>query len=140
MDITCLSSVFLSTGTTVATLAFSGKVNEVIQLFKALENGLERKSDAKMMSFIGILSVPSALFASKDFIIEFTLTGVTSSVEKDEIPKWVLFNAFFHTLTMLGWSLYWLAIDFRKWLLILDSAENDILEGLKPLECSTMFI
>ena len=86
----------------MATLAFSGKVNEVIQLFKAFENGLERKSDAKMMSFIGILSVPSALFASKDFIIEFTLTGVTSSVEKDEIPKWVLFNAFFHTLTMLG--------------------------------------
>ena len=102
MDITYLSSVFLSIGTTVATLAFSGKVHEVIQLFKAFEIGFERKSDAKMMSFIGILYVPGALFASKDFIIEFTLSGVTSSVEKDEIPKWVLFNAFFHTLTMLG--------------------------------------
>ena len=55
-----------------------------------------------MMSFIGILSVPVALFASKDFITEFTLSGVTSSVEKDEIPKWILFNAFFLILTMLG--------------------------------------
>ena len=102
MDITYLSSAFLSIGTTVATLAFSGKVHEVIQLFKAFEIGFERKPDAKIMSFIGILSVPGALFASKDFINEFTLSGVTSSVEKDEIPRWVLFNAFFLTLTMLG--------------------------------------
>ena len=47
----------------MATLAFSGKVHEVIQLFKAFEIDFERKSDAKMMSFIGILSVPGALFA-----------------------------------------------------------------------------
>ena len=60
----------------MATLAFSGKVHEVIQLF-----------NAKMMSFIGILSIPDALFASKDVIIEFTLSGVTSSVEKDEIIR-----------------------------------------------------
>ena len=37
------------------------------------------------MSFIGILSVPGTLVASKDFIIEFALSGVTSSVEKDEM-------------------------------------------------------
>ena len=85
----------------MATLAFSGKVHEVIQLFKAFEIGFERKPDAKMMSFIGILSVPGALFASKDFIIEFTLAGITSFVEKDEIPKWALFNEFFLILTML---------------------------------------
>ena len=71
----------------------------MIQLFKAFEIGFERKSDAKMMSFIGILSVPGALFASKDFIIEFTLSGVTSSVEKDEISIWVLFGAFCLILT-----------------------------------------
>ena len=38
-----------------------------------------------MGSFIGVLYVPGALFASKDFITEFTLSGITSSVEKDEI-------------------------------------------------------
>ena len=38
----------------MANLAFSGEVHEVIQLFKAFEFGFERKSDAKMMSFIGI--------------------------------------------------------------------------------------
>ena len=86
----------------MTTLAFFGKVHEVIQLLKAFEIGFERKSDAKMMIFIGILSVPVALLASKDFIIEFSLSGVTSSVEKDEIHKWILFNAFFLILTMLG--------------------------------------
>ena len=38
----------------MATLAFSGKVHEVIQLLKSFEIGSERKSDAKMMSFISI--------------------------------------------------------------------------------------
>ena len=102
MDITYLPSVFLSIGTIVATLAFSGKVHEVTQLFKTFEIGFERKSDAKIMNFIGILSVPGVLLASKDFIIEFSSSGVISSVEKDEILKWVLFNAFFFILTMLG--------------------------------------
>ena len=86
----------------MATLAFSGKVHEVIQLFKAFETDFERKSDVKMMSFIGILSVLGALFACKDFIVEFTLSGVTSSVEKEEILIWLLFNAFCLILTMLG--------------------------------------
>ena len=102
MDITYLSSVFLLIGTTVATLAFSGKIHEGIQLFKAFEIGLERKLGAKMMSFIGILYLLGALFASKSFNFEFTLSGFTSSVEKDEISMWVLFNAFFFILTMLG--------------------------------------
>ena len=74
----------------------------MIQLFKAFEIGFERKSGPKMMSFVGILSVPGTLFASKDFIIEFTLSGVTSSVEKNKISVWVLFNAFILILTMLG--------------------------------------
>ena len=46
------------------------------------------------MSLTGILSIPGALFASKDCITEFTLSGVTSSVKKEEISIWVLFNAF----------------------------------------------
>ena len=48
---TYLSSVFL----TVATLAFSGKVHEMVQLFNAFEIGFKRKFDAKMISFTGIV-------------------------------------------------------------------------------------
>ena len=48
-----------------------------------------------------VLIVPGALFASKNFVIEFTLSGVTSSVQKDKICIWVLFDAFFVKLTML---------------------------------------
>ena len=44
----------------MATLRFSGKAREVIELFKAFEIDYERKSDAKMISFTGILSVPGA--------------------------------------------------------------------------------
>ena len=86
----------------MANLAFFGKVHEVIQLFKTFKIGFERKSDAKMISFIGILSVPEALFKSKDFIIQFTLSGVTSSVEKNEVSIWAIFNAFCLVLTILG--------------------------------------
>ena len=39
----------------MATLAFSGTVHEVIHLLKAFEIGFDRKSDAKMITFIGIL-------------------------------------------------------------------------------------
>ena len=54
------------------------------QLSKAFEIGFEKKSDAKMISFIGISFVPGDLFVSRVFIIEFTLSGVTLSVGKDE--------------------------------------------------------
>ena len=94
-------------------LAFSGKVHEVIQLFKAFERSFERELDAKMMIFIGILSVLGALSASEDFVVEFMLSGVTSSVEMDEISRWVLFNAFSLILTMPGWSLSRLTIYFK---------------------------
>ena len=77
-----------------------------MQFIKAYEIGFERKSDAKMISFIGILLVPGALFASKDFIFGFNLSGVISSVEKYDISVWVLYNAFCLILTILGWSLY----------------------------------
>ena len=86
----------------MATLTISGMVHKVIQLFKAVETDFERKSNVKMIRFIGIFSVLCALFASKGFIVEFTLSGVTSSVEKDKISIWLLFNALFFILTMLA--------------------------------------
>ena len=86
----------------MATLAFSGKVHEVIHLLKAFEIGFDRKSDAKMISFIGILSIPGALFVPKYFIAEFTLSGVSLSIKEDEVSIWVLVSAFCQILTILG--------------------------------------
>ena len=86
----------------MATLAFSGTGHEVIHLLKAFEIGFDRKSDAKMITFIGILSIPGALFAPKYFIVEFTLSGVSLSIKKDEISIWVLVSAFCQILTILG--------------------------------------
>ena len=97
----------------MATLAFFEKVHQVIQLLKAFERSFERKLDAKMMSFIGILSVLGALFASEDFVVEFTLSRVTSSVEKDKISNWVLFDAFSLILPMLRWYLFGLTLYFK---------------------------
>ena len=97
----------------MATLAFFEKAHKVIQLFKAFERSFERKLDAKMMSFISILSVLGALFASEDFVVEFTLSRVTSSAEKEEISRWVLFDAFSLILTMLGWYLFRLTLYFK---------------------------
>ena len=60
MDISYLSSVFLSIGMTVATLAISGNLDETRLLLIAVANGFNRKFDANFTSFVGNLSVPDA--------------------------------------------------------------------------------
>ena len=62
-----LSSVFLSIGTTVATFALSGRVDEVILLFMAIDEGFERTSGANLTNLIGNLSVPDDFFEINDF-------------------------------------------------------------------------
>ena len=57
-----LLSVFLSVGTTVATFALSGKLDEVILLFMAIDKGFERTSEDNLTNLIGDLSVPAAFF------------------------------------------------------------------------------
>ena len=56
----CLLSVFLSIGTLVATFALSGKVDEVILLFMAIDKGFERTLEANLTNLIGNLSVPAS--------------------------------------------------------------------------------
>ena len=89
-----LLSVFLSTGTTVATFGLTGKVDEVMLLFMAIDKGFERTSEANLTNLIGNLSVPAAFFEFKDFNIFSTSSEVTkilrekSLSEKDlEIPS-----------------------------------------------------
>ena len=45
-DTVYLLSVFLSIGTTAVTFALSGKVDEVILLFMAIDKGFEKTSEA----------------------------------------------------------------------------------------------
>ena len=66
-----LLSVFLSIGTTVATFALSGKMDEVILLFMATDKGFERTSEATLTNLVGNLSVPAALLSLK--IVTFFL-------------------------------------------------------------------
>ena len=83
----------------MATLAFSGKVREVIKLLKAFEIGFDRKSDATTIRFIGTLFLPDALVMSKDFITEFyylikeqnILMVVIQCVLSDINDTWMIF-------------------------------------------------
>ena len=48
-----MSSVFLSIGMTVATLAISGNLDEARMLLISVANGVDRKFDANLASFVG---------------------------------------------------------------------------------------
>ena len=65
----CLLSVFLSIGTLVATFALSGKVDEVILLFMAIDKGFERTLEANLTNLIGNLSAPASFFEFNYFNI-----------------------------------------------------------------------
>ena len=57
LDITYLSSVFLSTGTTDAILALFVKEKVLILLFMGIASGSAKMSDANLTSLAGILSI-----------------------------------------------------------------------------------
>ena len=46
-----------------------------------IANGVDRKFYAKMISFVGILSVSDTFLVSKDFRVKFTSLEVTGRVE-----------------------------------------------------------
>ena len=64
-----LLSAFLSIGTTVATFTLSGKVDEVILLFMAIDKGFERTLEANLTNLIGNLSAPASFFEFNYFNI-----------------------------------------------------------------------
>lgn len=60
---------------TVATLALSENLDEARL---AIANGIDRRLNANLTSFVGILSVPGAFLVLKDFRVKFTSLDVTS--------------------------------------------------------------
>ena len=86
-DTVYLSSIFLSIGTTEATFALSGKVNEVILLFMDIHKGFERTSEASLTNLIGSLSVPAAFFKFKDFNIFSTSSEVTKILREKSLSE-----------------------------------------------------
>ena len=55
----------------VVTLAMSPKFDEAILLLIAVTNGVDRKFDANVPIFVGILSVTVALLVLRDFRVKF---------------------------------------------------------------------
>ena len=86
-DTVYLSSIFLSIGTTEATFALSGKVNEAILLFMDIHKGFERTSEASLTNLIGSLSVPAAFFKFKDFNIFSTSSEVTKILREKSLSE-----------------------------------------------------
>ena len=82
-----LLSVFLFIGTTVAIFALSGKVDEVILLFMAIDKGFERTSEVNLTTLIGNLSVPAAPFEFKDFNIFSTSSEVTKILREKSLSE-----------------------------------------------------
>ena len=70
-----MSPVFLSIRMTVATLALSENLDEARL---AIANGIDRRLNANLTSFVGIFSVPGAFLVLKDFRVKFTYLDVTS--------------------------------------------------------------
>ena len=66
---------------TVATLAMSENLDVARLLLIAVANGVDRKSDANFTSFVGILSIPDAFLALRDFRIKFTSLEVPCLAE-----------------------------------------------------------
>ena len=67
LNITNLSSVFLSIGTTDAISALFGKVKVLILLLMAIESGSAKMSDTNFTRLVGILSIPGAFLEFRYF-------------------------------------------------------------------------
>ena len=77
-DIPYFSSVFLSR---VTTIEISGNLDKGRLLLIAISNDVDRKLDANLTSFVGILSVPDAFLVLGDFRNQFTSLEVTCIAE-----------------------------------------------------------
>ena len=142
LDISYLSSVFLSIGMTVATLAMSGNLDEAMLLLITFANGVDRKSDANFTSFVGILSVPDAFLLLTDFRIKFTMLEVNGLSDAKVLLelKWLFTDISFLILIMLEWFSYFLIMLCNTIPLSKTLAWKTIFSGFKPLDRSKMLI
>ena len=77
-DIPYFSSVFLSR---VTTIEMSGNLDEGRLLLIAISNDVDRKFDASLTNFVGILSVPDAFLVLGDFRNKFMSLEATCIAE-----------------------------------------------------------
>ena len=92
-------------GTTVAAFVLSGKKDEVILMFMAIDKGFERTSEANLTNLIDNLSVPADFFEFKDFNIFYTSSEVTKKLREKSLSEQGLeLNSNF-ILRILGWFL-----------------------------------
>lgn len=81
----------MSIGTTVTFLVMLRNLDEARLLLIAIANSVDRKFDANLTSFVGILSVPDTFLVLRDFRITFTSLEVTCLDENKVLSdfKWV---------------------------------------------------
>ena len=84
LDITYLSSAFLSLGALYAILALLGKIEVLILLLIAIDSGLAEMSDANLASLFGILSISGAFLQFRNFRIVLICLGVTLESQLEE--------------------------------------------------------
>ena len=84
LDITYLSSVFLSTGTTDAILALFVKEKVLILLFMGIASGSAKMSDANLTSLAGILSILGAFLEFRDLRMALISLGVFLEPQVEE--------------------------------------------------------
>ena len=102
LEISFLSGLPLSNGTTVATFAFSGNTLFSILEFMAVVSIGAKKLDAILMSSGGMASIPTAFLVSVSFRSFFTFSTVVGLKEK---ITWLLLLSviiFFLICLMLG--------------------------------------
>ena len=121
-----LSSVFLSIGITVATLAMPGNLDEARLLLIAVAIGFDIKFKANFTSFVGILSVPDAFLVLRDFRINFTSLEVACLAEAKILLEldWLFTEISFLILIML----VLIDIIYFKWYNLCSSRESGILQ------------
>ena len=98
-----LLSVFLSMGATVAAFVLSGKKDEVILMFMAIDKGFERTSEVNLTNLIDNLSVPADFFEFKDFNIFSTSSEVTKILRGKSLSEQDLELTSDFILRILGW-------------------------------------
>ena len=87
LNITYLSSVFKSIGTTDAILALLGKVEVLMLLLMVIDSGSANTPDENLTSLVGILSIPDAFLESRDFRMVFDIFRRYLKTQLEEVTE-----------------------------------------------------
>ena len=84
----------------------------LLKAIKAIANSVDRKIDANLTSFVGILSVPDVFLLLRDFKIKFTSLEEIYLAEGKVLLelKWLFTDILFLILIMLEWFISFLVM------------------------------